>query len=596
MAGIKVFYRILFAQAQLTISENISLDIIHQIRIGDPAVHVLPDSTTQRTHATLATSAIVVCQNTLLRLSFSGTDTPRPSQHRIWTPRWESINAPQGPIYAIGQFESWVESPDSHSVAKVLCYIDDRAIRLVAVDASKSDNPIPQQVQLNGTPSRIIYSTYLNKLIVGFARTIVASQVPNHDTASGPLPRLIFPMLKVVDPNAPESQIHAILDEQHIKQEEADGIDKDGGLEPDTTVAGNSGERILALQEWMPKLNDQQWPLLVVGSERSLVVENESTTDGKLIRVGALSVYSLKPALPKGPRAKLELKKRFRKESPVYAIATIGESSLVCGHGHSLEILQLIESSNNFNLSVVASVQLRADVRALSTANDQIFVSTSHDSHCIYHWGTDGLKLVGNEDKARNGLAHIFLKDSNLLLGSDLDSGVCGLQAPAVTTNGSHLELAFETNLLSTILRFRLASPRRPKASECPNKNDIIIGAALNGSFHTFDILPYEHGQLLHYIQVLAQQDPTICPATYFYTSTHNGHFEGGPSGKHVDGNILARLLDRPPSGAEYLRHLVGNSEDMFLRLTSQAFSDVPPYNAYERVVGYLEGMLRPVQ
>jgi len=184
------------------------------------------------------------------------------------------------------------------------------------------------------------------------------------------------------------------------------------------------------------------------------------------------------------------------------------------------------------------------------TAEDPfIYVTTASSSLTIFRYENDELLPFTSDDRARKGIAHLSMPNHKLVLVTDRDGSVTGIRQPERRPILNSTSACFEAELPCSITRLCKAAIRPPwKQSTVPGivERD-LLGSAADGSLFAFSVITETSWRLLRFVQNMCQRDARLSYLTGPTTNTRT-HLEPDgtkPTGYHVDGDILSRLVDR---------------------------------------------------
>ena len=457
---------------------------------------------------------------------------------------------------------------------------------MLNIDSSRIVTTVPTHIKLDGSPRRVIYANSISKLVVAYEELVMVPNRRNAQVRSLGGRQLMFSKVRIVDPDA--------------------NLDSD--IDPHGRAVGLSGDRILSMREWTPELNGYRWPLLVVSTYRKRESE------------GGIYIFRLRDQEDK---PSLKLQKEIPREDPVHSVIPFGDTFLAYACGRWLEVIEIVKSEKGLSCSQPSRLQIELDspARALSTNGTEIYVSTALHSHLICAIVAGQLKVRCTDYKARFGLDNVHLSGAfPFMLGSDTQGGLCGLWGGGGNHDKRNMRTVFEAHLLNPIVRLHRAELTCPETTPGICHGETIIGVSTNGSFHAFNVLEAPQWRLLRFVQNLVDRDRDICPATYMENKKRHVEPATGPNHMHVNGDILARLFERYPSGEAYLQGLMeappwtkheadyGRAQlqfdfeteqlrvERFYELVQDAFPGAMGGNPYEQVMSYLETLLHPLQ
>ncbi len=421
--------------------------------------------------------------------------------------------------------------------------------QLHMADLKREAQLVPRYLPVEGSPSKILYSHYLKKLIALYIRIIITPPRQTNGNHLRVAQRALRPVISLLDPNS-----------DPIKHD-PDDIDDRGArilreCEP--------GEKVLGMMEWFPLEEDgKAYPLLVLNT---LVKSSSHAASGRLLLF----------AIRQGDNGEVTMdsKKGLEFESPVYAVSCYGRSSLIYCSGKDLVLRKLVMNASK-RWSEPIRYAMNSPAAHISVHAHEVYVTTTKDSLLVFKIEDDRLLFQFGDRVARNGLHHLKVPEYSLTLVSGMDCRVGGLWKPPRPRIDNSMCNVFEAVLPGSIARFHritragwyresLSStqscelisslPKSGSVASGSHNNRIkngsaerceaIIGASADGALYQFDIVNEPSWRLLRYIQNMATQDPTVCP---FHNKFYNQNIEPSASNKQymqIDGDILHRLLD----------------------------------------------------
>lgn len=431
---------------------------------------------------------------------------------------------------------------------------------ILLADLQPQAGPVPRHIGVGGTPHKLIYSQYLECLIVAV----------NHGDA---------PSLKFIDPDT-GADLSSPSDKNRAS------VDFISGL-------GHSGDRIRDLTEWHYSKDDAIWYFVVV-----------CTDEGRLLVVSTRRT---------GNQIRFWTRHKIKKDGkqPIYA-ATCYHDGLVFCAGTTVyyefidKVTKKLKPFRRFELSAPAS--------ALQMINEKIVALSSRDSIEIldpFAQAANGrMELVHADPTSRPGIHMMEVAGggpydqpgwnddphSSLILVCDRECGLAGLRVPWKEP-GKDCEVMFEADLPASIRRFRrgrtmpgwLQAERRPKFGIMPSTADgaEILGMGIDGSLQHITLLKVEIWRLLRFIQNIAETSPAIYPFTYEEFDDDDDYDAEPKLDKslemQVDGDMLQRVLDQ--------RALEGlmKSREGFVSRFGELMGEVDGGRWVEKLVGEME-------
>lgn len=407
--------------------------------------------------------------------------------------------------------------------------------QLLLADMSTQPKPVPRNIPIRGTPTRLLYSRSLNALIV-------AASVAGRCT-------ILF-----IDPETGHD-ISRPVDKKGMPVEYLSGL-------------GERHERVFRLLEWSYMKDGKTWYFIVVctNTGRLLILSTEKEATKPLetrMETDSVSENEAKVngAQPLPPKIRHWTRYKFKCASPVYSVAGFAEGLYYCS-GNTLfcDILKLSEKK----FETVAQYELPSPALDLIYENGKIYATTSAHSLEVLELikepnGKSKIIHTHGDHVTRNALHHRILgrsKGSLLSFISDKSCSVVGLW-PTHNTRADTLDPVFEARLSHSILRFRSGRCRpiwdptwdQPSGTTVnpeivPNFTGYpeVLGLSIDGSLYHFTILGFATWKFLRFLVNLAMQSPKICEFTYTQgTLALEPEYEP-KSMMHVDGDILQRI------------------------------------------------------
>ena len=515
--------------------DHVSLN--EKLAFGHTSVNVVKDTATNR--------VIVHCENTLCTLQYPQKYGKAPATVlNVWITDPSEPSLQQGSISAINQVvDSWLpRGSPGHTVGSFVC-IDGNLPHIVSLGSQPK--MVPRRLRLSGTPVRVLYSVHLNKLIVlhnQFKVLRAARQTDGQRNVRGK--RALRPVISLLD-----SDVEPVAGPDHDAME----ID-DVGKPNDSRASVNSeckpGEKFLGITEWIPKIGDNEYPMLVINTTLTRADKP----------VGRLLFF----AIPKGKGnqpPKLIPKKTIDTSEPIYSVAIYPNKSFVycCGNDLCIQSLDVADPSR-MKLLPPVKLAMRSPGRHITVKEPYIYVSSSRESLSVYRYDAGQLVYQFGDQSARHGLYHLHLPSQSLVLASDMSDTVVGLWQPPERRIDNAMTTVFEAVLPGSITRLRLIarpiwslnphshleSKGQSSVSSVIPRDEVILGSSADGTLTQMSILSSIEWRLLRFIQNMAERHPLICP---FHPGNPNRrHIE--PSGvrphhMHVNGDILERIVDR---------------------------------------------------
>ena len=508
----------------------------------------------------------------------------------------------QGPIKAFTQALHRQSDGNTGFAAGQWFCMEGENFNLFKLRGGSQSSMIPRRMFLDGTPTRLIFSEKLDRLIVLYTRIVIRRE-PHHGQ---PGQRVIEPTFAFLDI---DKGLLRPDPNDHTNNELRVVLSKDQHQRANvlTVQERKQGEKLLGMTEWFPTDGDNVYHMLIVFT---MIVYD----DDNRARTGRLLFFSL--SKNGDGQVSMALKKITELKSPVFAVVPYGQSSLIysCGSEVFLHTLKLTSKPREW-LSPVVLTLLSTGVH-FSVSGPLIYVTTAADSLSVLKVGENNrtLTLEYSDELARDGIFHLDLPTQGLIMVSSKDGTVTGLQRPPQPRISNSMLTAFIAAFPGSITKLRRMSRPLWQLNESSKESrlgpDSIIACTTDGSLYQIDILEESSWQLLRFIANMARLHPLICPYREKFRAMvdarHAQHIEPTASNKRsmqVDGDILIRLLNR--GGEQLLEEIVNHEpygEDAavdlvtaaarsqrFWELAEKAGVDVREFSA---VVCWMRGML----
>ena len=414
---------------------------------------------------------------------------------------------------------------------------------------------LPLQPRSNGTPIRAIYSRRLRVIVALFSEMFIV-RARKANLARAPIgKRGHRPFVMFLDASG---RVQA-------QPFDIDAMELDGTVGEDQdsvrqVLSHKPGERFLGLIEWFPKVDDNEYHMLIF---------NTTIRDRQRPPSGRLLLYALSKAV--NGKISLALKKVIETNSPVYSVIVhpINSAIIYCS-GNDLILLGLDPSPSGMKFKVPCKTTMRSPGRHITMRDSYIYVSTANESLQVYRYVDDQLLYWHGDTIARNAICHMYCPYSDFILAADMAGSVTGLWQPSVRQANNALSTVFEAVLPRAITRLlRVSRPLWTHDAFIPDgvvrlddtatthasisashplatfdcRPRALLGASTDGTIT--QLLVMKKGwRLLKFVQRLCEQSPSICP---FKTKGPKPILEpttSDPLHMHIDGDILNRLFE----------------------------------------------------
>lgn len=569
------------------------------LNVGRTSVTIKSDTSFYSVHSLLCSRAFIHSAETFCCLSYDSSRGGACSAtlQSVWLTEPAEADFRQSSLSSIAQSDPW--NSDPYGAAPNLYLVDMSQLYLAQMLDGLRSHPIIRRIPVPGTPSRIMFSNQVNKLIVAHTKIKLRERRRTSGQVPKPKKRLLYPSLSFFDlgQKAPDEVEGRMFDPARPMNNIPNTIPRGT-----SKVIGPSGMKVLGLIEWNPSMEGKAFPLLTIYGSRARKSPRSDTGVIYLYKIGRSGSSSLT----------LELKQTIPCEEPVYSLGTYGASSLIFCSGKTLYVKTMTIVEGALRWVPAITYELRSFGIHLSVREPFVYVTTSQDSVSVFRVEANALVPQCSDEAGRSGSYHLLLPEHSLVLASDTGSTVRGLwQAPAPPINNSFRTL-FEAVLPGRIRKLSRAAINPPWLTKYDVDHSAIVGSGMDGSLYQFHVVDEAKWRLLRFLQHMAERNAIVCPFTY--SERPKRHIE--PTMKqmfymHIDGDILARILERgipdPRTLVQTMLQQEPNSkqrdrdfdtwrarERRFLDVVDTALGDLGGQDHVEAVVDYLRLILRP--
>lgn len=507
------------------------------IELGHTSVKVLPD-------ATRSSRAIAACEQVLYTFDYlaipSGTDAA--IVNPVWLTDPGNPALMQRPLSCFTQASSKIPQGYSTFGAGSLFYLAGGTLLLADLSLLPEPQMVPRRLPLSGTPTRVIYSEQLNKLVVLYTATTVDSSSRNSSRRDRLASRRSYPTIGFIDPDAETLRSH---------------LDDDGSPELFQITDVKPQERFLGLLEWLPTNRDDPYRILVVNTVVGQPASEQAT--------GRLLLFSL--TTDRAGKVNLNLKKGIDKDAPVWCVASYGKNFLIYACGDDIVLQKLDMSTKHFEAPTKTTLRCRAT--HISVSSGFIFVSTRGSGCHMLNPSEGKLQLLCAATSGRSDIYHLKIPGMPIVLSTDNECRVAGLWLNVTGGLESTVQLdrtaplLFEARGPGSITRLReVPAPSwHGVFPKLPPR--IIVGSSEDGALYQFIVVDQHVWRLLAFVQNMAMRDPRVCP--YPSPLVHEQHIEPRDAdpkkqNRHINGDILDRLLRQ--GGATLLKEMLAKEPD----------------------------------
>jgi hypothetical protein len=496
-------------------------------------------------------------------LTWDDTTSCSPNFESLWVSDKLRPELSQGPVTAVTTMPSsdYLSTYGVGSLANHLVIVSSTEVCFASVEQAATT--VPRQIEVSGTPDRLIYAEQLRSLVCASMCTSVRSFPSKMRNAQPDENRQIWPAIDFIP--ADKDKVSFTFD-----------------LQP--------GERVYALVEWSFQQNDKWYSSIMVGGSYT---RRNGGVKGR--------IAFLQPSIRNWEIVDVKEARSTNFDDPVYALALFDTVTYVACTGTKVVIYRFDTEERKWE-SICAPLKLSHSGTSVSVSGDLIYVSAaseglitlrlenlpSHDDDESY---SHRLTLVAQPPRSSRSLSHTVLPlnpDTNIALLSTKDRLLLGLTSPSPNTSGPHrTRLLFEAQLPRSLASIRQGSIQAPwrtrPSSGVLNSN--LVGLSSDGSMTGISLIDKSLWRSLFWLQRILEWDTTFSPhapeiPTYGVDAeAYEGRERGVPIGfgaatydeialfadddislqndLHVDGDVLARVLE--PGGVRKLSEALEN-------------------------------------
>ncbi|KAJ9404513.1 hypothetical protein DTO045G8_7735 [Paecilomyces variotii] len=492
------------------------IEQVHIQRLGQTTVRLSSNPTQED-------FALVLCGDKFWHLKHANDGDY--TLQKIWVTDQSNPSYLQGSIDVATLIDAQ-DDPRPDSLAGSLVCISEGQLLICTLD--KNAGPVPRRIHLPGSANRLIYSKYLNSLVVSY--TLVEL-----DTETDPIKRYSRPTIEFID-----------LDSQNPEVRNPGPSMRDLDARQPWRPSGASGEKITCLLDWMPKRDGAEYHFIVIGTARKHQEEK-----GRIIFLQTQRDRAT-------GQIECVVKHVHKFEGAVHAVAPYGDFTLMVATGYDIVPLEPKFSEKRWVRS--ARYRLTSPAVSISVHEPFLYLSTSRESLVVLKITDDKLVLYSHDRVKREGVSHFHIGgEAKLTLATSRGGTVSALTEIGVTTNDKVMPAPLaEAHLPVSIMKLNPSHT----VSSSPSAT-VTYGTALDGTVYRLTTLTEKEWRLLRFLQNICMRDPIICPFGSIRKRRWNpAEIEPSttkPSTMHVNGDILSRLLSH---GSDYLRQLLSIEYD----------------------------------
>lgn len=518
------------------------LDLCEERIFGTTSVTVITDVTRK-------SRVICHCEQALCTLEYPKySPLSSPAEVRnVWMTDFDRPALTQDTLSSITQIDrSWEPEGVPGLTSGALIGISKDLLQVLRLDPDSDGQLVPHRLTIGAEPERLIYSRFLDRLIILYAKLRVSKNRRRNRSERALGTRSWEHVIRFLNPDTMTS-VRAQSEPLSMEQD-------DQYKDNDEVLASECKptERFRHMTEWFPAVERHVWHYLVIGTE----FDEDSTQKGHLL---FLRVDSFKNGKPR-----LMSKFKLKQSAPVHCVASYPNSnSIIYCSGNRLCLLSLDITQTDRWTQTRIKVEMRSPVRYLSVKAPYIYVSSSRESLAVYKHEDGKLIYLYGDQSARSGLHHVHFPEHSLILASDLESTVVGLWQPPERRISNTMTPVFEAILPGSITCLtRVTRPVWGRDADKLQENQSVIGSSIDGAITQFDIL-VQGWRLLRFIQNMAERDATVCPfknhdrpfKRHIEPSTSKPHY------MHVNGDIIQRVIER--GGEQLIRVMLDKEPEL---------------------------------
>ena len=422
---------------------------------------------------------------------------------------------------------------------------------------------VPRQIEVTGTPDRLIYAEQQRSLICASMCTGLRSFPSDMRNAQPVERRQIWPAIDFIP-----------ADKDHVS----------------FTFDLQPGERVYALAEWSFLQNGKRYSFIMVGGSYT---RKSGTLKGR--------IAFLQPSNRNWDIIDVKEGRSTNFDDPVYALALFDTATYVACTGTKV-IASRFDTEESKWESICAPFKLSHKGTSISVSGALIYVSVANEglvtlrlenlpSHEDNEEYSHRLTLVAQPPRSSQSLSHTILplnSDTTIALLSTQNRLLLGLTSPSPDSIGPHrTRLLFEARLPRSLASIRQGSTRPPWRTE-PSSGVLtsnLVGLSSDGSMTGIGLIDIPLWRRLFWLQRIIEWDLKFSPhapevPTYGVNAeAYEGRERGVPVGfgdaaddeialftwedisvqhdLHIDGDVLARVL--VPGGVRKLSEALEN-------------------------------------
>ncbi|KIX06309.1 uncharacterized protein Z518_04284 [Rhinocladiella mackenziei CBS 650.93] len=520
--------------------------------LGSTAVNLFQEKGPSEESAT--SSALVLCHSEMRRVtSYPNVAAVDYAVSSIWlTNRTDPSAEPLAfALHRVPRLESPYDDPGG----LLICATDGD---LLFCSLASQEQGVVRKLPITGTPKYLIYSDFLQKLVVAFERVHYLTGVP----VANPLPGV--PPILPGQPS-PEKSVLPPRKMQQVGLQLIEPWSKDATNNPmSTIVTEDNNESVVALIDWSPTDGEFHYEWFVLALQQ--IAPGFPPCSGRVVCVNAKSLR--KGLVITNPKT------AFRcPDKPVTAICAYKMSSLLIAAGDEIYLLHLDFTTRKWKTlsthalpSPANSISCQGSFIFIATSQHSVFVLAERDDKLFEHT-SDTLPRVAKDVVAFNGVSAMFSVWSGGTADLIALSGFSRDQKSVFTLFQAHLPLLID----------HLRLEQGPDSQRGARRH--FYGSFVDGTLFYFSLLKQQEWRLLHFLEEMSYPDKkSIKPVQIEKRDADNNVIlvDPGrvrPKDWHVRGDRLLMMIEQGPY---HLHKLLQRSErfDQFTALVNEAVGE----------------------
>ena len=439
------------------------------------------------------------------------------------------------------------------------------------------EHGIAKHLDFDGIPKRLLFSKFLQKLVVVFSREEEPYEMPVDRLITRPL----LPDEK--DPNArPAKSVRRIglqLITPHLRYPQSKTAESSTFS---TTVTGDDSEVVHDFIDWAPTdgVNHYEW--LVLALETSTGAPAGFRGHGRVVCVNAKTLGKGRPdSTPKVA---------YSNSFPVTAICAYKLSSLLIACGKEIILRHLDFKTRRWE--TLSRHALPSYANAISCQGSLICVATQGHSLLVLIERNHELRQHQCEGGMRYTKAIAVMDGSSAIFASADANGTDVIGLAGLNKDNSQAIPLFHAKIPGHIHRFRVDTSRGSQ----PGERTRFYGGTIDGTLFHFSLLEHTEWKLLHFVEEMSYLGRKAIKAVPMKKIDLEGKEylwkppDFKPKDMHVRGDRLLMMIEEGPYN---LRHVLMGSHrlDAFKALVNEVVGDSE--EPVEAAIAWMRRLLR---